>query len=412
MSDLLTLIGASSGGGSSVPLGSLIDAPGNTVLFNNGNEQYLQTGNLIPYSVDYANLIDQAKFNAVFGSNTKQHGTTSGSQLCWYAYVGGKYVIPSGAGSYSTDLDSWASCSYAQATANIRPAVGNGYAVFAASAANVPIQYTTNGTALSSVGGSWGTSPAKTAICYAPSVGWLALSSLGGATGSQAHIANINPSGSWTISTATTIGMTTVNAVAYGNGVFVAGGVSTGVNAKLATCASLGGVWTDRTAGASAITQTSHNIIDVVFTGSRFVAVLSTGSVIRSADGVTWETVAWPIIGTNTPTRLATDGTGYVVATPNASGGVVSAYPVFWLSKDNGATWIAHQIYVGKIAGQSNYCTPSFANGKFIINHSGSYDSPQEMGTFATPDYVGIQNKLVALYGSNATSSPYFVRIK
>jgi hypothetical protein len=68
-------------------------------------------------------------------------------------------------------------------------------------------------------------------------------------------------------------------------------------------------------------------------------------------------------------------------------------------------------MYVGKVAVQGSYCTPSYANGKWIINHGGAYQSPQDLGSMSAPDFVGIQTSLT-IGGGSGTDVQQHVRIK
>lgn len=394
-------------GGGGVPVGSLVSAPFAQINFTDGAAEYLRTGSIKTYSATYDTVLAAQPQLGVYGSDTAQKGTTTGTSFNFYGYVGTNYFT-TGSLNYSTDLTTWNATTYTNSyTSQVRPAVGNGYGVVVAAGANSAHQYTNNGSTFSSVGGTFTTCPVKTAICYAPSVGWLALSSLAGTAGEQNYIANINPTGSWTVGAGTSVSMTAVKAVAYGNGVFVAVGTSGGVNGKIATCSTLGGTWTDRTSGASFITLAGHDGVDVVFTGTHFVASFPNGSFLaRSSDGITWTRVTFPSVVSQGPYYLATDGAGKVVGcSANTS------KPVFYYSADHGATWVVRQMYVGKVAGQANYCTPSYANGKWIINHAGSYQSPQDLGSMSAPDFVGIQTSFAA-GGAAGTDVQQHVRIK
>lgn len=377
-------------GGGGVPVGSLVSAPFAKINFTDGAAEYLRTGSIKTYSATYDTALAAQPQLGVYGNDTAQKGTTTGTAFNFYGYVGTNYFT-TGNNNYSADLSMWNAATYTNSfSSQVRPAVGNGYGVVVATGVNLAHQYTTNGSTFSSVGGTFTTCPVKTAICYAPSVGWLALSSLAGTAGEQSYIANINPTGSWTVGAGTNVSMTAVKAVAYGNGVFVAVGTSVGAYGKIATCSTLGGTWTDRTSGASFITLAGYDGVDVVFTGTHFVAIFNPGIVARSTDGITWTRVTIPQVGPQYANYLATDGAGKVVACPAASG-TSTNLPVFYYSMDHGATWVVRQMYVGKVAGQAGYCTPSYANGKWIINHGGAYQSPQDLGSMSAPDFVGIQ---------------------
>lgn len=411
---LAAVLGMGGSGGSACPIGGLVLIPGAPVNFNDGSAEYLLTGTLKPYSTDYASALLNASQLGVYGSNAKQYGGVTGNNFQFYAHIGGKYVAMYSNGYYSTDLVSWTMCTVGSGSlATIRPAVGNGYVVQANASAGYVHQRTTDGVTWANVGGNFASSPAFSpssgAICFAPGVGWMALASLSGTAGELSYIANVVPTGTWTLSAGTNLGMSAVNGLAYGNGVFVAVGGASGLINKVATCSTMGGVWTDRSANSTLQLTTNTAGTDVVFSGQNFVATFAQIGLARSSDGITWTKIDIPKLLTGVyPAKMCTDGNGTVLATVQALVGSDTYGSFMWISTDHGVTWKSGQFYTGKIPGQANYVSPSFANGQFIINHAGSHQSPQLLGDLAAPDYVGLQKT-----STNSDSKSYYhVRIK
>jgi hypothetical protein len=217
--------------------------------------------------------------------------------------------------------------------------------------------------------------------------------------------------------------MTTVGAIAYGNGVFVAVGTSASATAgKIATKAAVADAWTDRTSASGLTFAAGAAVVDVVFNGTVFVLIHHTSNayaMATSPDGITWTARAFPIDQStlyplsaaaswpghsSANMELTTDGAGTVVI--NYTGSTAATRSIFAISTDNGVTWACASPYLGKAVATSttNVRTMSYANGRWIENHSGSYQSCVDVGpSLAAPDYIGQQFSLGA---------GQFVRIK
>jgi hypothetical protein len=335
-------------------------------------------------------------------------------------------------GQYDAALSSLASTMVtANTQVNKRVATNGTYIVVPSNQVNVALSLFTAGNSNLQAGGTFTTCSIKTAICFGNN-SWLALSTIAGSLGEQAYINNANPTGAWTVGAATNLGMNSVTAISYGAGVFVAvsADATSATTRKIATCASVGGAWTDRTAASGITFAASETILDVVFDGTEHVAVTSLGRIISSATPTgTWTLRAVPFDCSiyapwNVPMtgaaavngisadvlELNTDGAGTIVAyaSTGLKSGVLYHRPTFAISTDHGATWAVCQIYVGKAApyvGSATACrTLSYANGRWIANVAGNYQALVDIGpSLATPDYIGQQN---------AQGQANFVRIK
>ena len=400
-------------GGSGLPIGAMISALDMPVNFSSGGAEYLRAGALKAYDSSYAAAIAAAPQLRVFGNATKTKASTVGTTgYTSYSYVGTNYVAISGNGVYySSDLSSWTNVSTVTPNQSLRRAASSGsYIVVPASASNTAPQYSSNGSTFSAVGGTWTTCPAKSAIAFGNNI-WVALSSLNGTNGEQAYIAAANPSGAWTVAASTNLGITTVAAVAYGASVFVAVGDSGSGAGKIATCSTPAGGWTDRTTSSGITFQQGEVMNDVVFDGTAFVASTSAGRILASTDGVSWTDCSCfdlseysqvgTLIGSPRKVVLASDGVGTVVAMSGGyDGNSAKARSLIAISTDHGVTWSQAQVFAGKaplITSTRITRSISFANSRWLANQSGAYQSVVDLGTsFATPDYIGVQNQAFA----------------
>lgn len=404
----------SSSGGGGTPVGGVVSiVPGSKILVTSGTQEYLLSGNVVTYNSSYASAMSEAPALRVFGNASMEIGTKTASSGTPYDiyYVGTNYVYipPSGSGApqyYTTFPTTSTSATWSILPGNPRTVITNGtYLVYTASANQAP-QVTSNGTSYTSVGGTFTTFTQKTAGAFGNNI-WVTLSSMNGTAGEQGYIVAANPGGSWTVGTATNISMTATRAIAYGNGVFVAVGQSSSATAgKIATCTSPASGWTDRTSASGISFAAGDNITFVVFSGTHFVAVWyssSTGLVrtIRSTDGITWTEVSNVSPIYQTLLSVATNGAGKIVVTFVGSS---TALPLpIILSEDNGATWGGGQLWLGNIPVATSPGTfgplMSYANSKFLENHSGTMTSIRDFGSFSTtPDYVGYQSSGTSYY--------------
>lgn len=415
-------------GGGSVPIGGLVVMPNALPHVTIDGKEYLRAGLLKAYDASYAAAVAAAPQLRVFHEAATSLASQSGSYTMRYHHIGSNYVATTGNAvpNYSSNLTSWsAATGLGGAPGNLdRYAVnGTSYLVVPHGSANYAHYYTANGSSYSAVGGTFTTHPVSKAVCYGNSW-WVALNDLAGTAGGRSTINNANPSGTWTIAAAPSLGGTAagVNAIAFGGSGnwFVACGASASLTAgKLATCTNPSGTWTDRTntcginAGAYSL-----GINDVVFDGNKFVAVVSrnnTAEVWHAADPTGSWTYAGPMpysaagkdflaeTMSNDNPSLVTDGAGklWVYAPTNTGPEAKTIYE----SSDSGLTWTVFQgTTLGATATNGDYRTLSYANGKLIANFSGSATGQSDLGALTTPAYVGVQQP--------SAYKDYYVRIK
>ncbi|WP_169741350.1 fibronectin type III domain-containing protein [Andreprevotia chitinilytica] len=126
----------------------------------------------------------------------------------------------------------------------------------------------------------------------------------------------------WTAATAATGG---TNALAYGNGVYVA--VGNGGSIQSNATAALAGAWTAQ------LSHTTNNLYGVAYVNNKFVAVGASGTVLTSTDGVTW--TSWASGTTNNLRQVAfglstyviVGDAGTVISSPDASTWTVQTSP-------------------------------------------------------------------------------------
>lgn len=419
-------------GSGSIPVGGLVlmlDAPNPVVQ---QGAEYLRTGTIKAYDSSYAAAIASAPQLRVFGSDAKTYGVATGAERRTVHYIGTNYIsmIYGGSASqqYGATLNNMSAAVVIGVPTNLKrvATIGSSYLVAPSNSSNTAPNYTSNGSTFAAVGGSFGAFPVASAIASDNVSKWITLSSLTATAGEQGYIAAANPSGSWTVSASTNLGMTSVQAVAMASsGVVVAAGTSaSATTGKLASCPALGGTWVDRTAATGLAFAVSGNVEDVVWDGTNFVALAYKSAnnplaIITSPDGVTWTNQGlpfdisslYPLSGAsswaysldtaNAIASLCTDGVGTVVLTMAAS---ATVRPVFFVSTDHGVTWAAAQIYIGKATLAATTRTMSLANGRWVYNHSGNYQAIVDIGSsLVTPDFIGQQLSLAA---------GQFVRIK
>jgi|GEM_PF-6769121 len=405
-----------------IPIGSTLPLANAVVNFTQNGLEYLRTGNIKSYDASYAPAMVSAPQLRVFGNLAGSLGSGVGAVTgigMRYYFIGGNYIVVPSTGASGSFIFTGTTLALALAGGSsiagsnsafnqtAKPAVNGAMSIVCSHrTANTAFLYSTDGATMAAVGGVFTTCPVKSALCFGNS-SWLALSSLNATAGEQAYLAAANPSGAWTIGAGTNIGMTQANAVNYGAALFVAVGASASTTTGLiATCAAVGGAWTDRTAASGITFATSESIVDAVFDGTRHVAITSTGRVITSADGITWTlsagfsyetamTVAVPL--------LVTDGAGTVIACPKNPASTLP--PVYQMSTDHGASWSPFQSFCGSIASQANVQNAiSYCNAQWLENHSGSLASCTNLGaSIVTPNYVGQQY---------APTAGQYVRIK
>jgi hypothetical protein len=277
--------------------------------------------------------------------------------------------------------------------------INNGSYLVWASEINLPPTWTSNGTTFASVGGTFTSTPRKTAGAFGNNV-WCMLTSLNGTTGERFAIQNANPTGTWTVDQFN-FGMTICQEMAFGNGIFVIVGSSdTATSGKIFTTTNPAtNSFTDRTTSLGVTFPSTPSGPDsVVFTGTHFVLRYQ-HRYFRSTNGASWTETTSTNTFTTTNKKMVTDGNGKIIIP-------ISLSPLTVLiSYDHGATWGAAQLSLGNIptGGGSTTLWLSFTNNKWFENHSGQNTSIRDFGSFsATPDSVGIQ----------AATANTYVRIK
>ena len=151
-----------------------------------------------------------------------------------------------------------------------------------------------------------------------------------------------------------------INAIAYGNGRFVAGDV----RGKMAYSAD-GVSWTavtNSTFGGSAIRA-------ITYGGDKFVAGGDSGKMAYSEDGISWTAVSDSTFGTSIINAIAygiADGAsvGRFVA---GGGSGKMAY-----SDDNGVTWTAVEDSTFSTSGNDSIYSIAYGNGRFVAGSLGS----------------------------------------
>jgi hypothetical protein len=142
-----------------------------------------------------------------------------------------------------------------------------------------------------------------------------------------------------------------INAVAYGNGLWVAVGDS----GTILTSPD-GVTWTARVSG------TTNPLRDVIFAQGKFVACANVGF-LESTDGITWSAV--PFTGPYTTWRIAYANNTWVALAANAGNAV-------WTSEDF-ETWTVRLLPVG--VGENFICKDIvFGNGVWVVVGSDDYN--------------------------------------
>lgn len=406
--NLSELYGVTATGGGTVPVGGLLPSPMNPINYTFEGAEYLLTGNIKTYSADYAATIALVPYLRVFGNDAKHTGSTTGTNRYFLEYFSGTYMA-FGAGAnvyYSSTLNGTYTSLALQCSISIKRVAKSGsYLVFPHGTTNTAHRYTSNGTSVTAVAGTFTTHPVARAVVFGNDI-WMAASSLNGTAGEFSYCKNANPSNTWTITTASMI-MTSVNGMAYGNGIFVAVGASATTSAgKILTTTDPALGWTNRTADSGITFTANEALSDVVFDGTQFVAVGSYRRILTSTDGINWVDRG-KTVDFSDSFALATDGAGTIVAyVPNAT------TENFHISTDHGVTWTTAQPYYGKFA-VSIYNTMMFVNGSWLENHFGTYNNYLNLGASLAvdPDYIGEQG--VRTYSTGSTSTKiHHVRIK
>ncbi len=413
-------------GGGSVPIGGLVVMPNALPHVTIDGKEYLRAGLLKAYDASYAAAVAAAPQLRVFHESATSLAAAASTVTCYYYYIDTNYVENAGTTgqNYSSSLTSWSPATGTFASANLKRFATNGtsYLVVPHGTANTAHQYTANGSTFTAVGGTFTTHPVSKAVAYGNSW-WVALYSIAGTAGGMSYINNANPSGTWTIAAAPSLGGNAagVLAIAFGGASnwFVVASTSASLTAgKLATCTNPSGTWTDRTntcginAGAYSLA-----INDVIFDGNKFVAYVDrngSNELWHATDPTGTWTLAGPIpyasggkdfLGGTAGysiSPLLTDGAGKMWVYGSASTAAAETKTIYE-SSDSGLTWTVFQGTTLGATAASNK-TISYANGKLIANFTGAPAAQSDLGARTTPAYIGVQHP--------SSYNNYYVRIK
>lgn len=398
-------------GAGGTPIGGqaiMIDAWPNFV--DQFGTEWLRAGVLKDNPLDYITSLPIAPQLFVYGSDALSGrgvaAGVAGSLQCIYAKIGANYIESRGAGQkYATDpAASWTACTGTFNAADVlRPAVnGTSYAVLPASLANTKPKYTSDGVTWTNVGGTFTTFPVVGALAYGNSW-WVTMATMAGGTGTMAYINNADPSGSWTVTTAPNIaGSAPAAALAFGGGSswFVAVGTSASTTAgKIAVCTDPSASWTDCTSSSGINWAVEGNPLDVVFDGTVFMMLMSSGHIYTATDPTgTWTRkvsggdystvnfVGQTSVGM-TRVMLSTNGAGIVLALAS-SGSVATNRRSIYVTEDGGNTWGVGQVYAPSVS--TTAARASFAGDKLLINVLGVTEGNTEAVPFV-PNYIGMQ---------------------
>lgn len=337
--------GGSSGVGTANLIGSLVQfGPAAKNEINDGTNVYLRCGYVKPFNVNYtASIAAAAELKVVGLADNKRIGAVAGGVMQVYYLSSGTRYLYIGSGQsiakYNTALTDLSFTSVTNATGFVAPNNAAGFCnssyVVLPTAANSALQWSSNGVNWAQVGGTWTSTPLKTAISYGNSK-WLAISSLNGTAGEIAYINNAVPTGAWTTTpAAANYGQTATNSIAYNPtaGVWCAVG-SGSASIGLVLTSTNGTTWVDRTASCG-IAITGSSASNLVWTGQNFIAKLDTRWA-SSTDGQTWALIDAATSNSVNYTNIATDGGGKVVITGTNNSGIYSS--------DHGATWTPFQV--------------------------------------------------------------------
>jgi hypothetical protein len=132
------------------------------------------------------------------------------------------------------------------------------------------------------------------------------------------------------------IGQADINAIAFGNGIFVAGSGNSGYGGCITATSSDGASWTivsNSTFGppTELLVHDVYEPIDAIAWGNnKFVAVGSSGKMATSPDGVTWTAVGDSKFGTSDITAIAYGGGKFVAGGRDSKKMAVSTDGVNW----------------------------------------------------------------------------------
>jgi hypothetical protein len=213
----------------------------------------------------------------------------------------------------------------------------------------------------------------------------------------------------WTERTAN-LGAVNINAVAFGNGIFVAVSNTNGI-----TTSTDGITWTARTSNVSG------NLYNVRYLNGNFIAVgtganAGAGGITTSTDGITWTKRNTPGTGNSTDLRDVTYGNGYYVAVGmwnTASNAYYSTNLTTWtalnLSSSNnflGAYYINNQFvyfFNGNIFIGTNTPAAVTTNASYAVS------LPSPSGGTTTAIYNNIIHGLMSI--SSGYSAPVITRV-
>jgi len=188
----------------------------------------------------------------------------------------------------------------------------------------------------------------------------------------------------WTAVVNSTFGSSSIYKIAYGNGIFVAGG---GYGGKMAYSSDNGVTWT-------AITQSvfTNDISAIAYGNDKFIAGGPDGKMATSPDGKTWTAVADSTFGSSSIILAIAYGNGKFVAGGNAG------YTGKIATSSDGTNWTA-VADTNTIFGANPIGAIAFANGTFVAGYGSS--GREKNGTATSSDGINWTAGAVRIFGDN-----------
>jgi hypothetical protein len=203
-----------------------------------------------------------------------------------------------------------------------------------------------------------------------------------GASATSAYSTSANLGTSWTVGN-TLASKTDLAALAYGGGVYVAVGGTSGTASAVSSTDGI--TWTDRSSAITALSGGSYS--DVVHGNGTFLAIQTGGiATSYSSNGVTWTAGGnLPNVGSNLWTSIAYGNGRFVAIQGGASASTVVAY-----SLDKGVTWTQSPAGIGS---SQTWTKIVYGQGLFLAIASGT--------TVCATSTDGINWSLQAMPGSS-----------
>ena len=288
------------------------------------------------------------------GTNWTNVSVTGAGNLTAVDYGNGHFVAVSDTGAAITSTDGATWTPAIPLTSNVATdhlkayAVGHLGTTLVAAGSVSPAPYTssTGAVASSADGTTWtmGSLPAGSTPIHALIAGTRLVG-----LGETGHLYYSTNGSSWSALTILSGGIGTLNAGAYGNGIYVGVG-DNGYIARSGDSVAWG------SGKVIAISGVGINLHGLAWTGSQFVAVGDNATITTSPDGAAWSALKTSAIsGTLRAVAVASDGTIVVVG----DNGIETS--------PDGNTWTAHNE-----SGVAALQGATFGNGEFVAVGAGS----------------------------------------